>query len=526
MGGASPVAGWVTFACVMWLMLVPGTIYAFGEWSALLKEDGFSYVQTEVQFLALMANLGNYVTIDAGLLASRVSITATLCYGSVMACAGYVSLWFGIVHGAGEIRIGVMAFFCALYGHGCGCIDVAAVTELLHTFPDHKGNAVGCVKAFYGLAAATVAIIYDAVFAPTRTDFLLFLGCFSGVIGVLLVPVIHWNRGTLQEDASVTRRKFKVLLVVLVLAAVLFCVVALNSQHLDAMPNEGRAVWRSILGTVIVGVGCVFLLAVPPIGSTHEHISKSAPAYEEPTPLVTEVSESVSGFGMLTKPDFYVLLAVLIVCQGSGLMLLNNAAQLLPAYVGHTDDAGVTSFVAVISCFNSLGRLVWGNLSEALKGRVHRPLMLVVSCVLLSMGYAVLHIVGLPSVWVVGSLIGFAYGGLWGVQPVIVAEMFGSRDLGFKYSCSTVAALLGSLCFSTLLAGTLADREAEKLGTTPECFSPSCYDSAALVTALCGIPSTLLATWLWYRTRHIYDALNLNPTAVSEKSGSETETDT
>jgi len=513
-GGRSqgPVAGWVTFGSVTLLMMVPGTIYAIGEWSDLLKgkEMGFDYSQTQVASLALMVNFGNYITLDAGVLTSRYGTVVTFCYGSLMVSAGYLMLWAGIVYGAGQTPFGVLAFFCLLYGHGCGSIDNAGVTELIHTFPDHKGNAMGCVKAFYGLASATVAVIYDAVFAPTKSSFLLFLGCYSAFIGCTFIPVVYKHSGVVQESAIRIQRKFRVLVWFLVGFAIYFCVVALVAKRLDAMPSRGKPVWLTILGTIILGAGSLFFLATPG-GDSGQDAGKATPERsEEPSCLVADVvaDREVSGFEMLTRLDFWVFIGVLVICQGSGLLLLNNAGQLFPAYEGRKDSTGATSFVAVISCFNSLGRLVFGNVSEALKGRVHRTVMLVVSAVLLAMSYTLLSVIGSSSVWLVGSLIGFGYGGLWGVQPVILCEIFGDQDYGVKYSCSAFAAFLGSLFFSTLLAGRLADREARLLGTSPDCLSPTCFQTAVLVTALSGILSTLLALLLWYRTKHIYVALS------------------
>mmetsp|Transcript_36379 Transcript_36379/g.89116 ORF Transcript_36379/g.89116 Transcript_36379/m.89116 type:complete len:538 (+) Transcript_36379:2-1615(+) len=502
---------WWTLSSAMMMMLVCGTVYAFGEFSSVFKEeDGYNLSQTKVQLLALAANLGNYTVLDAGVIISLLGTTAAMAYGCIFACAGYLLLWWSVAFQNGDLQFWCLAVFCFLYGHGCGCIDNSCMSEALADFPDHKGNVVGCLKAYYGLASATIAIVYYAIFSPVETSFLLFLGVYSALMGGLFVPVVQKTKCKVEEPNEVVAGKFRLLTFGLLGFAILFCVVNALSPTIDKLPGTGRVVWIPVLVVVCAGIGSIFLLARPgprpertpdfDLQGTPGDVTLAQAAARQPP-------RDTTGLGMLAQLDFWLLMVVLTVAQGAGLMFLNNSGQILPALEGHEDKARVTSFVAVISVFNSLGRLGYGNGSEAVKDRVSRPAFLVLSLVILTSCYALLSLLGDAMLWPAAVMVGVGYGGLWGVQPVIVSELFGPTDFGFKYACSNVAALMGSLCFGTLLAGGQFDRVATDRGESPYCYAPECFDVAFGVTAVCGVPALGVCVLLWARTRWVYDRL-------------------
>merc|ERR1719433_203170 len=185
--------------------------------------------------------------------------------------------------------------------------------------------------------------------------------------------------------------------------------------------NEiSKGVWLVILASVALGSGSLFLL---PLRCTRQAeqpaIAAGGSEHAMPGPIVIR---DLGAAQMLATIDFWVLLVVLTIGQGMGLSLMANDAQMLNAYSGHKRDA--TAYVAMISCFNGLGRLAYGNISEAMLPRVSRMWFLVLSCLLLSASYWLIFLLGRGALWPAGAIIGAAYGGLWGVQPVIVAEIF------------------------------------------------------------------------------------------------------
>jgi len=268
--------------------------------------------------------------------------------------------------------------------------------------------------------------------------------------------------------------------------------------------NEiSRGVWLVILASVVLGGGSLFLLPLK-CSRQVEQLAVTTEGAEQtmPGPIVIK---DLGAAEMLKTIDFWVLLVVLTIGQGMGLSLMANDAQMLQSYSGRTRDA--TAYVAMISCFNGLGRLAYGNISEAMLPRISRMWFLVLSCLLLSVSYWMIFFLGHLALWPAGAVIGAAYGGLWGVQPVIVAEIFGPRHYGVKYACSAMAAIVGQVIFAQEITATLYDRETRRLGTGNSCLKASCFSTSCLVLASCGLVSVLVGVGLHWQTRHMYSQI-------------------
>mmetsp|Transcript_29006 Transcript_29006/g.66646 ORF Transcript_29006/g.66646 Transcript_29006/m.66646 type:complete len:539 (-) Transcript_29006:102-1718(-) len=508
---------WWTLVSCMLLMLIAGTIYAFSEFSAVFKDtQGYHLDQTQVSLLALFASLGNYFVLDGGLVISRLGPVTALVCGVAFASSGYLALWISVVQFSGELHFGLLVFFCWVYGHGCGYIDSAVMTQLLQDFPGYRGNIVGCVKAFYGLATAIFAVAYEAVFAPTRSAFLCFIGLYSLIMGIIFIPVVKKSKAHVHGPRSRILRKFDMLTIGLVVAAIFVLAVSIAGPSIEKMEHKA-IIWVPVLVTMFAGVCSLFLLTrpsnFPPDGSVTAQTVGNRDSDFEPSEGSDRATEApppvdMTGWSTLLKADFWLLLFVLIVSQGSGLLILHEAAQIMPAVLGK-DTESVTGFVAMISCFNSLGRLSFGNGSELLLAQgVPRTVFLIASTVLLALVHLILAVSSSGLVlWVGGAVAGFAYGGLWGVQPVIVMELFGPTDYGFKYTCSAMAAGIGFLIFGTALAGTLYDAKAVARGESPNCYSSECFSTAFVVTFLSALPAVFAGIVLWRRTASVYDEI-------------------
>lgn len=487
---------WVTLASALSMMLIAGTIYGFGAWSTVLKsKDGYALNQFQVELLALAGHLGNYMVLDTGVLVSRMGSVPAFAAGCSYACLGYFGLWLAIEQFPGRVPFSALAFCCFLYGHGCGSIDNATMSQLLADFSSYKGYVVGCTKAYYGLATAIVVTIHNAAFPSSPTNFLLFLAVYSLGAGLLMTPIIWKTKGQVDEPRPTTVFKFRMLACFILAFSIFFFTVQIWSQH---MTQQG---WRYVLLTVFFGALTPFLLANTTIFNVMNRENEEDVTLGI-TQAVLDHPVDISGVDMLSHLDFYIFMAILTAAQGAGLLFIGNAAQILPSMEGGSRSPAV--FVAVISIFNSFGRLFFGSMSEMFRHRINRPWFLCLSIGILSSSYLAMYLSGPDVLWAAAVFVGFGYGGLWGIQPSMALELFGPRDYGFKYSCTCLAALGGSLFFSTLLAGRLYDIEAERLGTSPHCLQPSCFRLSFLVTAACGMPAMVCAIWLARRSANVY----------------------
>lgn len=148
---------------------------------------------------------------------------------------------------------------------------------------------------------------------------------------------------------------------------------------------------------------------------------------------------------VLAQPSFYLLtLAMALACMG-GLMMIAFAKPIAVAKgLGETATTGVL----IISLCNSLGRLVWGIVSDKL-GRKTTLIILLVGSAVMSLlvnaatGYWI---------YVLIAFIGFFYGGFLSNFPSFTTELFGARHMATNYGMVLVGFGVGAVV-SSYVAG-------------------------------------------------------------------------
>lgn len=168
----------------------------------------------------------------------------------------------------------------------------------------------------------------------------------------------------------------------------------------------------SVVFLVVCTVGGLFLKNPPEIAA--------AAGTQTVTPREYTAGE------MLKSPKFYlVAVSFMLACMG-GLMMIGFAKPIAVAK-GLAETATVG--VLLISIFNSLGRLLWGILSDKL-GRVNTLIMLLSGTAVLSL------LVNLATgywIYVLIGFIGFFYGGFLSNFPSLTADLFGQKHMATNY---------------------------------------------------------------------------------------------
>jgi OFA family oxalate/formate antiporter-like MFS transporter len=150
--------------------------------------------------------------------------------------------------------------------------------------------------------------------------------------------------------------------------------------------------------------------AAPPVSSTAAVSSK-----QDYTP-----SE------MLRTTEFYlIVITFMLACMG-GLMMIGFAKP-----IAVDKGLGEIAFYGVlaVSMFNSLGRLLWGIISDKL-GRKNTIIVLLSGNAVLS-----LFVTSVNGVWIFAliAVIGFFYGGLLSTFPSLTADIFGAKHMATNY---------------------------------------------------------------------------------------------
>jgi len=137
-------------------------------------------------------------------------------------------------------------------------------------------------------------------------------------------------------------------------------------------------------------------------------------------------SNNYSSIEMLKTPQFYLItVTFMLACMG-GLMMIGFAK---PIAVAKGLGATATVGVLAVSMFNSLGRLLWGIISDKL-GRKNTIVILLTGNAILSL---LVNVANGYWVYVLIAIIGFFYGGLLSNFPSLTADLFGSKHLATNY---------------------------------------------------------------------------------------------
>jgi len=192
----------------------------------------------------------------------------------------------------------------------------------------------------------------------------------------------------------------------------------------------------SFVFLAVCSIGSVFLKN-PPDGYMLPGTASNTAAAK----VVTDYSPSQ----MLKSVKFYLLTgSFMLACMG-GLMMIGFAK---PIAVAKGLETTATIGVLAISMFNSIGRLLWGMVSDKI-GRKNTIVILLSGTVLLS-----LFVNAAESYWiyVLIALIGLFYGGILSNFPSLTADLFGAKHMSTNYGIVLLGFGAGAI-ISSQIAG-------------------------------------------------------------------------
>eukprot|EP00928_Gymnodinium_smaydae_P066615 TRINITY_DN495_c0_g1_i10.p1 TRINITY_DN495_c0_g1~~TRINITY_DN495_c0_g1_i10.p1 ORF type:complete len:218 (-),score=39.64 TRINITY_DN495_c0_g1_i10:297-887(-) len=174
--------------------------------------------------------------------------------------------------------------------------------------------------------------------------------------------------------------------------------------------------------------------------------------------------------------------------------------------------------VAVFSIANTTGRVMYGYGSEAMKRQINRPWFLSLSCLIIFSCMFTVHL-GASALVLVSGLIGFALGGTFSLQAVVMEEVFGPRDLPLKYSCCFVSASLGSLIFGNFF-GKIYDRVAAEQEVSV-CLGTECFAATTYVCAAASFLAFVCVVMFSMRSRKAYACLNGTGALIADNTNTD-----
>ncbi|MCL2025283.1 MAG: OFA family MFS transporter [Leptospirales bacterium] len=224
----------------------------------------------------------------------------------------------------------------------------------------------------------------------------------------------------------------------------------------------------SLIFLTVCTVGSLFLKN-PPEG----YMSGEAPA-NAPT---TQAASNLSPTQMFKSPQFYLVAATFMLACMGGLMMIGFAKPIAVAKgFGTTAAVGVLA----ISMFNSIGRLVWGMVSDKL-GRINTIILLLSGSALLSL---LVNMAAGYWIFVLVALIGFFYGGFLSNFPSLTADLFGAKHMAANYGFVLFGFGIGAI-ISSQIAGYYKNIAAENINLMfPAFVIASCCAAVGILLML------------------------------------------
>jgi OFA family oxalate/formate antiporter-like MFS transporter len=175
-------------------------------------------------------------------------------------------------------------------------------------------------------------------------------------------------------------------------------------------------------------VGAV-TISVPRSFPTIHHQADAAPDYAISKEALVEPWRPLK---VIRTWNFWLLIVVHMFGSASGLIFINSVGSFYIALGGVQGEQ--TSAVIITSVGNAIGRIVTGLCSDLLLHKLPRAFWLQMNVVVMMVGFALCLAATTPA-WVMGASIvmGFSYGGLVGLMPTVVSDLYGAKYFGRNF---------------------------------------------------------------------------------------------
>lgn len=568
-GSMKEVSKWAGLVAAIWVQAFAGNSAAYANYSSKLKSV-LGLTQVQLNYLALFKDLGENVGIMAGLVCNKVPPWVILLVASLEGFLGFGSLWLVASGTINPRPLWQMCIAICVGGNSTTWFNTAVLVTCMRNFPKSRGTIVGFLKGFVGLSGAIFMQIFFSLLDRNAVSLLFFLAVGPSLLCLFCMgfirPIKLSPGGTSYAELEEEQKQFRIIYIICIALAI----------YLFAAVFVDQFVTNSVVSLIVVIVMFFFLLApsVVPLRKIIEAIMFKrrdgidlfeAPVSEDPLhrPLIMQdekmglvgdkgdatneneeklsrksrkAEEEDAGFLLalgegavkkkrkrphrgedfklkqaLIKADFWLLFFTFFCGVGSAITANDNLSQLGEAQ-GYTD---VSIFVLLSSIWGFLGRLGGGYVSEHFVrlSSTPRPVWIAASQALLIIAHLLLAFALPYSLYPAASIVGLCMGVQIAVTVPTVSEIFGLRHFGILYNFIILSDPIGSLLFSTLLAGNLYDYEVLQEYTSYEgasdmvCTGAHCFRLTFLIMVGVCVVGVVLSIVLFTRLKPVYITL-------------------
>eukprot|EP01018_Ginkgo_biloba_P039355 Gb_04760 [translate_table: standard] len=574
----------VVFVCFL-IMSCAGGTYIFSIYSEAIK-SALGYDQQTLATLGFFKDLGGNVGILSGLINEITPPWVVLGMGAVMNLTGYTMIWLSVTERVAKPKPWQMYLYICIGANSQTFANTGALVTCVKNFPQSRGVVLGLLKGFVGLSGAIFTQIYHALYGTDSRSLILLIGWLPTAVSLVFMFVVRPTQVTTEKNElkrfynflyialalagflmifivienrvhfSMGDYKIVAGIVILILFLPLWVVVKAESQKIKEANTLPQLTTDAIIPEGSKSIQKAVEIEVVEKKMSEEKVKISADTVDK----ANTVNAGLNGSGeelragskrslrswflkvfkgpkrgddftipqALVSVDMLIIFVATTCGVGSTLTAIDNMGQIGKA-LGYT-PVNITTFVALISIWNFLGRVISGFLSEILlqKYRFPRPLMLSIILAIACIGHIFIAFALPGSLYVASIIIGLCFGAQWPILFAVISELFGLKYYSTLYNFGAAASPLGSYLLSVKVAGFLYDREARKqylaqsmaseifkegrsLVSAPApsqneltCKGHECFRLAFIIMTLVTIFGSLISGILVLRTREFY----------------------
>jgi len=535
-----------SFLTCLLVALASGTNYVFSAYGPQLASRlGLSHTQLNV--IGLSGNIGVYGSAPLwGRIVDTRGPRGLLIMAFFALLIGYSGIrhYFdrGLPDGTSTLSlfdICALVFFGFLSGIGGNGGLASAMNSTAKSWPDRaRATANGIVISGFGLSAFLFSTMAHLVFPGNTSNFLLVLAIGTSipmVIGLFLVrpiPLPHSELSHSPEDEAI-EEVFDSEASVRVSSPAPFSRENNSHTHLlsphthhhtddddvvDPLLEEEETIpsvhvhhpSRSTVVSDYFVPSVGESVALSPTRSHSRQRSRSAfsvvrRSQRNAAPHAGMIGAfeppNISGKRLFANSDFWLLFTITALLSGTGLMYINNVGSISQALfaMGNPDydEAKASQWqaaqVSIVSITNCAGRISIGMLADFTKSYLRLPrsfCITLVACVFIVSQVTCYYVEDVTNLWKASSLLGFAYGAMFGLFPTVIIEWFGLPHFSENWGFVSLSPVLGSNAFSIAFGRNL-DAHAPPSSEAPALNSTS-YPVPEHVSSLSrrgGLPS-------------------------------------
>eukprot|EP01135_Chromosphaera_perkinsii_P005664 Nk52_evm1s357 gene=Nk52_evmTU1s357 len=457
----------VTLGMGVTFMLCTGTIYIFSVYTPEIRRI-LGYRQVDITMVETLGHVGLYCGFTNGWLYDRYGVKPTCITAGIILFCAYLTVFVSCTPGLlwSHTPVAVMGATFFMIGQGIHTMFTAAMLTNVKNFENkYRGKITGMLGGFIGLSGVLFTAIYSA-FSDVR-EFLLFMAftlcaiSFSGAIFIKQIgpgPIFQS-----KSDQAIAMHEF----------SSISTEFPLNDE--EGHEEDSEALLSKKSGDVYLRgedeANSSMLVTNASLSRRHSALSgksicsAGSATGQEITPVL-DYSQHIDIYGweLLTSFSYWLLFITLAIEDGVAVMYVNKIGTMTEA-LSRDDDVKPYDRKSIVMLFafcNASGRVFWGFMSDYFHSRLCRPWFLLFT--IMGMCLSQLFIFMFPKhLAAAGIFIGFCFGGMFALGPVIVSELYGLKHFGTNWGITTLAPASGSFIFG-LIFGTFFENRVAKEG--------------------------------------------------------------